>query len=99
LWWTNLLLPQLLKRAYDEEQKSSLLNIDNILNKGFRLSQLVRFADKPLLALVNKVGWPQVAFSTLHNIFACHVFHDNGPKLIWDTHQKKLVKPNVNECE
>jgi len=87
LWWTNLLPPQLLKWAYDEEQKSSLLTIDNILNERFRLSQLVRFANKPLLPLVNKVGWPQVAFSTLHYFFAFHAFHDNGPRLNWDTHQ------------
>jgi hypothetical protein len=55
LWWTNLLLKEVLKWAYETVLRSFHFIVNNILDIG-RHSQMVRVVDKSPMAVVNRVG-------------------------------------------
>jgi hypothetical protein len=53
LWWTNLLLKEVLRQAYETVSRSSHLIVDSILDIG-RHSQVVRIADRSPMVVVNQ---------------------------------------------
>ncbi len=55
LRWTNLLLREVLRRAYEIVPRSSHLIVDNILDIG-RCFQVVKVVDRSPMAVVNRVG-------------------------------------------
>jgi len=55
LWWTNLLLKDVLKWAYETVSRSFHFIVDNILDIG-QCSQVVRVVDRSPMAVVNQVG-------------------------------------------
>lgn len=98
LWWTNLMSPALLKRAFDGVQRPAHLTVDSILDTG-RQSQRVRHDDRLPLAVVNRVGQPRAALPTLLSFPGSHAFRDGGPGLLWDSQLQQLVEPNADERE
>jgi len=55
LWWMNLLLREVLRRAYEIVSRSSHLIMDSILDIG-RCSLVVRVVDRSPMVMVNRVG-------------------------------------------
>jgi hypothetical protein len=98
LWWTNLLPPEVLGRAYDQIVRPSELKVDDILDAG-RQSQAVRHDDRSPLAVVNKVGQPRQALPTFVSFPASHAFCEGGPGLVWDEKLQRLTEPSADERE
>ncbi|OAE25150.1 hypothetical protein AXG93_3217s1680 [Marchantia polymorpha subsp. ruderalis] len=61
--------------------------------------EMVRVADRSPMALVNRVGQPQMALPTLVSYLASHAHHDGGSGLLWDNTVHQLVEPNADERE
>ena len=98
LWWSNLLPPEVLRRAYDQIVRPLELKVDDILDAG-RHSQVVRYDDRPPLAVVNKAGEPRQALPTFVSFPASHAFRGDGPRLVWDEQLKRLDEPSAHERE
>jgi hypothetical protein len=96
LWWKNLLLREVLKRAYETVSQSSHLIVDSILDIG-RCSQVVRVADRSPMAMVNRVGQPRMSLPTFVSFPASHAYREGGLGLVWDICSQRLVEPNANE--
>jgi hypothetical protein len=97
LWWTNLLLKEVLKRTYETMSRSSHLIVDSILDIG-RHYQVVK-VDEPPMVVVNRVGQPRMALPTFVSFPTSHAYREGGPELVWDTCSQWLVEPNANEKE
>ncbi len=98
LWWTNLLLKEVLKRAHEIVLRSFHLIVDSILNIGRRY-QVVRVLDKSPMAVVNQVGQLRMALPTFVSFSTSHAYREGGPRLVWDTCSQWLVEPNTDENE
>ena len=51
------------------------------------------------MAVVNLVGQPRRALSTLVSFRGSYAFRDGGPGMIWDTATQRLEEPNAEERE
>ncbi len=78
LWWTNLLLKEVLRWAYEIIPQSSHLIVDSILDIGRRF-QVVRVADRSPMAVVNRVGQPRMALPTFVSFPTSHAYREGGP--------------------
>jgi hypothetical protein len=66
--WTNLTPPEVIQQAYELILRSSTCLVEDILDPRCH-SCVVRHDDRPLLAMVNKVGLPQAALPTIFSFF------------------------------
>ena len=96
--WTNLASASGISAALHQLARPAGRHVDHILDRG-RHAQVVVHADQPPLAVVNQVGMPRLALSTLVSYPGSHAFRDHGPGLVWDTTTRRLEEPRADERE
>ncbi len=69
--------------------------MDDILDLG-RHFYIVQHDNQPPLAMVKKVGLPQVALFTLLSFSQSQAFWDGSLGMIWDANLSKMEEPKVD---
>jgi len=97
LWWTNLVLPEMLHATIHCVQWLDVC-VRDILDLH-RSPQQVYHDNLAPLAVVNRKGEPGKTLPTLVSFSKSYAFKDNGLGLVWDATTEAMVEPIADERE